>query len=409
MDYKGYFASALGKLRDERRYRVFADLERVAGRFPHAIWHSPQGQRDVVIWCSNDYLGMAQHPKVIGAMVEAATRMGTGAGGTRNIAGTNHPLVELERELADLHNKPAALVFTSGYVSNETGISTIAKLLPNCLILSDALNHNSMIEGIRHADCEYMIFRHNDAAHLEQLLRATDPARPKLIACESLYSMDGDVAPLRQFCDLADRYGAMTYVDEVHAVGMYGPRGGGIAERDGVMHRIDVLEGTLAKAFGCLGGYIAANSDIIDAVRSYAPGFIFTTSLPPAICSAATAAIRHLKTSSWERDRHQDRAARVKAILTAAGLPVMSSDTHIVPLFVGNPEKCKRASDFLLEEHGIYIQPINYPTVAKGTERLRITPSPYHEDGLIDQLAEALLQVWDRLGLPLKRKSLAAE
>ena len=409
MDYAAYFTEALAQLHSERRYRVFADLERRAGRFPHAIWHAPDGPKDMVIWCSNDYLGMGQHPKVIGAMVETATRVGTGAGGTRNIAGTHHPLVHLEHELADLHGKEAALLFTSGYVSNQTGIATIGKLIPNCLILSDALNHNSMIEGIRQSGCERQVFRHGDMAHLEELLRAAGPARPKLIACESLYSMDGDIAPLARICDLAERYGALTYVDEVHAVGMYGPRGGGIAERDGVMHRIDILEGTLAKAFGCLGGYIAGSSDIIDAVRSYAPGFIFTTALPPAICSAATAAIRHLKISSWERERHQDRAARVKAILTAAGLPVMSSDTHIVPLFVGDPEHCKRASDMLLEEHSIYIQPINYPTVAKGTERLRITPSPYHDDGLIDQLAEALLQVWERLGLPLREKSLAAE
>ncbi len=317
--------------------------------------------------------------------------------------------MQLEAELADLHGKEASLLFTSGYVSNQTGISTLAKLIPNCLILSDALNHNSMIEGVRQAGCERQIFRHNDVAHLEELLIAAGTDRPKLIVCESLYSMDGDVAPLGKICDLAEKYGAMTYVDEVHAVGMYGPRGGGIAERDGVMHRVDIVEGTLAKAFGCLGGYIAGKAEVIDAVRSYAPGFIFTTALPPAICSAATAAIRHLKTSNWERERHQDRAARTKAILTAAGLPVMSSDTHIVPLFVGDPEKCKRASDLLLEDHGIYIQPINYPTVAKGTERLRITPSPYHDDGLIDGLAEALLQVWDRLGLPLHQKSLAAE
>jgi 5-aminolevulinate synthase len=409
MDYSQFFSAALSRLHDERRYRVFADLERIAGRFPHAVWHSPKGARNVVIWCSNDYLGMGQHPKVVGAMVETATRVGTGAGGTRNIAGTHHPLVQLEAELADLHGKQAALLFTSGYVSNQTGIATIGKLIPDLLILSDALNHNSMIEGIRQSACERQVFRHSDMAHLEQLLRAAGPGRPKLIACESLYSMDGDIAPLAKICDLAERYGAMTYVDEVHAVGMYGPRGGGIAERDGVMHRIDILEGTLAKAFGCLGGYIAASSEIIDAVRSYAPGFIFTTALPPAICSAATAAIRHLKTSSWERERHQDRAARVKAILAAAGLPVMSSDTHIVPLFVGDPELVKQASDMLLEAHNIYIQPINYPTVAKGTERLRITPSPYHDDVLIDQLAEALLQVWERLGLPLKQKSLAAE
>jgi 5-aminolevulinate synthase len=409
MDYNQFFSTALARLHDERRYRVFADLERIAGRFPHAIWHSPKGKRDVVIWCSNDYLGMGQHPKVIGAMVETATRTGIGAGGTRNIAGTNHPLVQLEEELADLHGKQASLLFTSGYVSNQTGIATIAKLIPDCLILSDALNHNSMIEGVRQAGRERQIFRHNDMAHLEQLLIAAGRDRPKLIVCESLYSMDGDVAPLAKICDLAEKYGAMTYVDEVHAVGMYGPRGGGIAERDGVMHRVDVIEGTLAKAFGCLGGYIAGRADIIDAVRSYAPGFIFTTALPPPICSAVAAAVRHLKTSNWERERHQDRTARTKAILSAAGLPVMSSDTHIVPLFVGDPELCKQASDLLLEQHGIYIQPINYPTVAKGTERLRITPSPYHDDVLIDRLAEALLLVWEQLGLPLREQSLAAE
>jgi 5-aminolevulinate synthase len=409
MDYNAFFASALKALRDERRYRVFADLERIAGRFPHALWHSSQGTREVVIWCSNDYLGMAQHPKVIGAMVDVAARMGTGAGGTRNIAGTNHPLVELERELADLHGKEAALVFTSGYVSNQTGIPTIAKLLPNCLILSDALNHNSMIEGVRQSGCDKQIWRHNDVAHLEELLKAADPKRPKLIVFESLYSMDGDVAPVHAICDLAERYNAMTYCDEVHAVGMYGPRGGGICEREGAMHRVDVLEGTLAKAFGCLGGFITASKDVIDAVRSYAPGFIFTTALPPAICAAATAAIKHLKNSSWERERHQDRAARVKAVLNAAGLPVMGSSTHIVPLFVGDAEKCKQASDLLLSEHGIYIQPINYPTVPRGEERLRITPSPYHDDQLVDRLAEALLDVWERLDLPRQKPALAAE
>jgi 5-aminolevulinate synthase len=409
MNYNDFFSKALGRLRDERRYRVFADLERIAGRFPHAYWHSPEGRREVVIWCSNDYLGMAQHPKVVGAMTETAARMGTGAGGTRNIAGTNHPLIELERELADLHNKPAALVFTSGYVSNATGIATIASLLPTCLILSDALNHNSMIEGVKRAGCDKQIWRHNDLAHLEELLRAADPGRPKLIVFESLYSMDGDVAPIHAICDLAKRYNAMTYVDEVHAVGMYGKRGGGITDRDNVAARVDVIEGTLAKAFGCLGGYITGSHELIDAVRSYAPGFIFTTALPPAICAAATAAIRHLKTSQWERDRHQDRAARVKAVLTAAGLPVMACDTHIVPVLVGDPEKCKAACDMLLAEHGIYIQPINYPTVPRGMERLRITPSPYHDDALIDRLAEALSDVWERLALPKNAKPLAAE
>ena len=409
MNYDDFFTDALARLRCERRYRVFADLERVAGRFPRAIWHSPQGPKDIVIWCSNDYLAMGQHPKVIGAMVETATRMGTGAGGTRNIAGNNHPLVELERELADLHCKEAALVFTSGYISNQTAIASLAKLMPNCLILSDALNHNSIIEGVRLANCEKRIFCHNDMTHLEELLDAAAPDRPKLIVFESLYSMDGDVAPINRICDLAERYSAMTYVDEVHAVGMYGPRGGGISERDGAMDRIDVIEGTLAKAFGCLGGYITGSRILIDTVRSYAPGFIFTTALPPAVCAAATAAIRHLKTSKGERERHQDRAARTKAVLTAAALPVMRNPSHIVPVFVGDPERCKEASDMLLYDHGIYIQAINYPTVPKGMERLRITPSPYHDDGLIDTLAEALIDVWQRLQLPVTLHALAAE
>jgi 5-aminolevulinate synthase len=377
-----------------------------AGRYPHAIWHSPAGPRNVVIWCSNDYLAMGQHPKVIDAMVETATRMGTGAGGTRNIAGTSHPLVELERELADLHGKDAALVFTSGYVSNQTGIATIARLMSGCVILSDALNHNSMIEGVRQSGSEKLIWRHNDLGHLEELLKQTASERPKLIVFESLYSMDGDVAPISGICDLAQRYDAMTYCDEVHAVGMYGPRGG-VTERVGTAHRVDVIEGTLAKAFGCLGGYIAGDAALIDAVRSCAPGFIFTTALPPAICAAATAAIRHLKSSNWEREQHQHRAARTKTVLTAAGLPVMPSETHIIPVLVGDPENCKAASDLLLTEHGIYIQPINYPTVPRGMERLRITPSPYHDDSMIDALAKALLDVWERLDLPREDRALA--
>jgi len=409
MDYDVYFTSALARLHGERRYRVFAEIERLAGRFPRAVWHSPSGPRDIVVWCSNDYLGMGQHPKVIGAMVETATLMGTGAGGTRNIAGTNQPLVELERELADLHGKEAALVFTSGYVSNETGISTIGKLMPNCLILSDSLNHNSMIEGVRQSGCEKKIFMHNDVGHLEELLWAAEPQRPKLIAFETLYSMDGDVAPIERICDLALRYGAMTYADEVHAVGMYGARGGGMSEQQGVMARVDVIEGTLAKAFGCMGGYIAGSAALVDAVRSYAPGFIFTTALPPAVCAAAIAAIRHLKVSSLERERHQERAGRVKAALSAAGLPLMPNGTHIVPLHVGDPEKCKEVCDLLLAEHGIYVQPINYPTVAKGTERLRITPTPHHDDELIDSLAAALVDVWQQVGLQFKDPARAAQ
>ena len=357
MNYDEFFADAIGRVRRELRYRVFADLERIAGRFPRAIWHAPQGPREVVIWCSNDYLGMGQHPKVIGAMVEIATRMGTGAGGTRNISGTNHPLVELERELADLHGKEAALVFTSGYVSNQTGMATIAKLIPNCLILSDALNHNSMIEGIRQSGAEKKIWRHNDTGHLEELLEHAGSDRPKLIVFESLYSMDGDVAPIHEISALAERYDAMTYLDEVHAVGMYGPAGAGIAAREGVMQRIDVIEGTLAKAFGCLGGYVAASANLVDAVRSYAPGFIFTTALPPAICAAATAAIRHLKSSQSERTRQQECAARVKSALTAAGLPIMPNETHIVPVMVGDPEM--QARERLVALRAWHLSPTN--------------------------------------------------
>src|SRR5829696_4478824 len=356
MNYTAIFEEAVANLRREKRYRVFAEIERIAGRFPAAIWYSPEGPREIVIWCSNDYLGMAQHPASIAAMAETAMRVGVGAGGTRNISGTSHPVVTLEDEIADLHGKEAALVFTSGYVSNQAGISTLGRLLPDCLILSDQLNHNSMIEGVRQSGCEKAIFRHNDLGHLEELLRAAG-ARPKLIVFESVYSMDGDVAPVHAVCDLAHRYGAMTYLDEVHAVGMYGPRGGGIAERDGAMDRIDVVEGTLAKAFGVLGGYIATSASIVDAVRTHAPGFIFTTALPPAIAAAAATSVRHLKSSSVERDAQQRQAMKTKIALTGAGLPVMTTSTHIVPVMVGNAEVCKAVTDRLLEQHGIYIQP----------------------------------------------------
>jgi 5-aminolevulinate synthase len=404
MNYQSIFEDAIDQLKAEKRYRVFADLERIVGRFPRALWRKEGKEnepREIVVWCSNDYLGMGQHQSVLGAMVSTAQGLGTGAGGTRNISGTSHPLVELEAELADLHGKEAGLVFTSGFVSNEAGISTIAKLLPNCLILSDELNHASMIEGIRRSGCEKKLWRHNDVEHLEELLEAADPERAKLIVFESVYSMDGDVAPIKEICDLAEKYGALTYIDEVHAVGMYGPRGGGIADREGLMGRIDVIEGTLAKAFGTLGGYITSTKAICDAVRSYAPGFIFTTALPPAIAAAAAASIRHLKRSSAERDMQQRQAQRTKDVLGAAGLPVMPTSTHIVPVMVGDPDLCKKASDMLLEEHGIYIQPINYPTVPRGTERLRVTPTPFHDDGLIDALKGALVDVWNKLGLPL--------
>ncbi len=408
MDYARFFQNAVDTLKNEQRYRTFAEIERDTARFPRATWHTPGGERDIVIWCSNDYLGMGCHDTVVEAMCATARQAGAGAGGTRNISGNSHAIVELEAELADLHGKQAGLVFTSGYVSNDTGIATLARLIPDCLVLSDALNHNSMIEGVRHGGREKVIFRHNDIAHLEELLQAAGD-RPKLIVFESIYSMDGDVAPIRAICDLAERYGAMTYLDEVHAVGMYGPRGGGVAERDGVMDRVDVIEGTLGKAFGVVGGYITGSAAIIDAVRSYAPGFIFTTALPPAVAAAAAASVRHLKASIAERTRQQTQVAKVKRALDLAGLPQLSTDTHIVPVMVGDAEACKAASDMLLTDHGIYIQPINYPTVPRGTERLRITPGPFHDDALVAALASALVDVWTRLGLPFVARAEAAE
>ncbi len=400
MDYRGIFEDAVDTLRQEKRYRVFADIERVAGKFPTAIYRDQaDNSREITIWCSNDYLGMGQHPKVIAAMQETAAKLGVGAGGTRNISGTNRPLVELERSLADLHRKEAALVFTSGFVSNEAAISTIARLLPDCVILSDQLNHASMIQGVRQSGMEKKIFRHSDVAHLRELLSAIDRKRPKLICFESVYSMDGDVAPVKAICDLAEEFGALTYIDEVHAVGMYGPRGGGIADREGLMERIDIIEGTLAKGFGVMGGYIAANKAIIDAVRSYAPEFIFTTALPPALCAAARASIEHLKVSGEERRSHQRQARLAKDVLSQAGLPVLATETHIVPIIVGDARLVKAASDMLLEKHNIYIQPINYPTVPKGTERLRITPTPLHTDEMIMTLRQALVSVWAELEL----------
>ncbi len=398
-DYSDRFAQAIKNLHIEGRYRVFTNIERIPGRYPRAILKDPAGAREITVWCSNDYLGMSQHTSVLEAFQNTVKIYGTGAGGTRNISGNHSEIVALESDLADLHAKDAALVFTSGYISNQAAISTLAKLLPGCVIYSDALNHASMIAGVRDSGAEKHVFRHNDLAHLEALLAASDPALPKLIIFESLYSMDGDTAPINGICDLAEKYDALTYIDEVHAVGMYGARGAGYARKAGAMERIDVIEGTLAKAFGCMGGYIAASADIIDAVRSYAPGFIFTTTLPPAIAAAARASIAHLKGSSSERESQQRQASRTRQALTEAGLPVMASDTHIVPVLVGDPVLAKRASDRLLSVHNVYIQPINYPTVPRGTERLRITPGPLHNDKLIAELAVALSETWQKLGL----------
>lgn len=397
MDYDRVFSDALKTVKEEGRYRVFTDIVRQRGDFPKAVWYSENGVKDITVWCSNDYLGMGQHPKVISAMEESLRKTGAGAGGTRNISGNNHMHVLLEQELADLHNKEAGLLFTSGYISNDASLSTIAKLLPGCVIFSDELNHASMIEGIRHSGCEKHIFRHNDIQHLESLLRATDPTLPKLIAFESVYSMDGDFAPIKEFCDLADKYNALTYLDEVHAVGMYGEHGGGVAERDGLMDRITVIEGTLGKAYGLMGGYITSTTDIVDAIRTFAPGFIFTTSLSPVITAGALASVRHLKESKIERTIHQERAAMLKEKMRAAGLPVMPSVSHIVPVLVGDPVICKQASDILLNDFSIYVQPINYPTVPRGTERLRFTPSPLHTEQMIDHLVSSMKAVWARL------------
>ncbi len=399
MDYEGFFAKKIDGLKGEGRYRSFTELARHAGEFPVATTHSGESTGDVVVWCSNDYLGMGQNPMLLDTMAKAIAQYGAGAGGTRNISGTSHPIVELEHELAALHDKPAALVFTSGYVANLASLSTLAAMLPNCVILSDAWNHASMIEGIRHSRCEKKLFRHNDVAHLEELLKEVEPGRAKLIAFESVYSMDGDTSPIEEICDLADRYGAMTYLDEVHAVGLYGPHGGGVAEQRGLMDRLTVINGTLAKAFGVLGGYIVSSPAIIDAVRSFASSFIFTTALPPALAAGALASVRHLKTSNVERERHQERAARLKRMLSEADIPVMPSETHIVPVLVGDPVKCKQVTDILLDDYGIYIQPINYPTVPRGTERLRITPSPVHSDAMMDDLLAALIEVWAMLEL----------
>ena len=403
MDYEAFFTGHLRRLHDEGRYRVFAELERIVGAFPRARLHREgQSPRDVTVWCSNDYLAMGQHPTVVEAMRQAIDAQGSGAGGTRNISGTNTLHAALERELAALHEKEAALVFTSGYVANETTLQTLGALLPGCELYSDALNHASMIAGIRHSGAVRRIFRHNDVAHLEELLAGADPSTPKIVAFESVYSMDGDVSPIGEICDVAHRYGALSYLDEVHAVGMYGARGAGVAERDGALGRVDIVQGTLAKAFGVVGGYIASTAATIDFVRSCGSGFIFTTSLPPAVAAAALASVRHVSAHPELRVRHQERAATLKRRLAMAGLPVMDSATHIVPVFVGDAALCKQASDLLLERHAIYVQPINYPTVSRGTERLRLTPTPLHGDEDMARLVAALQDVWQTLGLGLR-------
>jgi 5-aminolevulinate synthase len=401
MDYDSIFRAAIDRLHEEGRYRVFIDILRTKGNYPNAHCFGGNGPKPITVWCSNDYLSMGQHPSVVEAMERALREVGAGAGGTRNISGNTHYHIELEAELAGLHGKQAGLVFTSGYISNEATLSTLGKLLPSCVIFSDELNHASMIAGIKNSGCEKRVFRHNDLDHLEELLAAEDPETPKLVAFESVYSMDGDVAPIADICDLADKYGALTYLDEVHAVGMYGAQGGGISERDGVAGRLTIIEGTLGKAFGVMGGYITASKTIVDCIRSYAPGFIFTTSLSPVLVAGALASVRHLKASSEERDAQQASATTLKSKFTEAGLPLMPSVTHIVPLLVGCPVKAKRISDILLAEYGLYVQPINFPTVPRGTERLRFTPGPSHTPEMMDELTSALIEIWDRLELKL--------
>lgn len=399
-DYRKAFEAVATGLKRESRYRVFTEIARDRARYPKADWYFPEGPREVTVWCSNDYLGMGRHSAVIEAMIGEARRGSVGAGGTRNISGNSHAIVTLEAELAKLHGKEAALAFSSGYVANQTAIATIAQCLPGCVIFSDSDNHNSMIDGIRRSGAEKHVFRHNDTAHLRDLLETTDPRRPKLIVFESVYSMDGDVAPIHAFCDLAREYNALTYLDEVHAVGLYGAHGAGYAEEIGAMARIDILQGTLGKGFGTFGGYIAASIEIIDAVRCNAHGFIFTTALPPPVAAAATASIRHLSRSSVEREGQRRQVARVKQRLAEAGIPVLDNPTHIVPVMIGDAAKAKAASDRLLEHHAIYVQPINYPTVPRGTERLRITPTPFHDDAMIETLADALAETFEALSIP---------
>lgn len=399
MDYNALFKEQLDKLREDGNYRVFAELERHSGGFPKATRYRADGTDEVTVWCSNDYLGMGQNPQVIGAMTDVIAKCGAGAGGTRNISGTNHHHVLLERELADLHGKEAALIFTSGYVSNWAALGTLASKLPGCIVYSDALNHASMIEGIRHSRAEKRVFKHNCPDDLRRKLAADDPAAPKLVAFESVYSMDGDIAPIKELCDVADEFGAMTYLDEVHAVGLYGPRGGGIAEREGLMDRLTVIEGTLGKAYGVMGGYITGSNDLCDFVRSFASGFIFTTAIPPALAAGAVASIQYLKNSHEERVQHQERVATLRAKLDAKGIPHISNPSHIVPVMVGNASKCKWISDLLLDNYGIYVQPINYPTVPEGTERLRFTPTPLHSDDDMDRLVGALSDLWSQCAL----------